>query len=397
MNRAAIHRLRLSHFRSYRTAEIDPGGESLALFGPNGAGKTNVLEAASLLVPGRGIRRAAIGEMIRAPERIGWRVEADIATGDGCDRSMSIITAAEGEGATRRSVTIDDKSAPQTALGSFVQQVWLAPAMDRLWSEGPGDRRRFLDRITLGFHPDHAEASLDYEKAMRARNRLLREGHGDDAWLGALEAQMARAGARIARARAEALARLIGAQNSRVDTAGSLFPQARLAIIGAMEARFAQAIQDDAGSAELGGAGQDEEAWFARELAEGRARDRAAGRTLEGPHRSDLEAVYAEKNMPARACSTGEQKALLISLCLANARALVEATGATPILLLDEVAAHLDADRRLALYGEIHALGAQALATGTSEQLFDGFNARRIAVCDRAGISELGTGMRDLQ
>lgn len=385
----SIHHLRLSHFRSYHLVEIEAGGKSIAFFGPNGAGKTNVLEAASLLVPGRGIRRAAIGEMIRAPERIGWRVEAEISTGDRDGRSMSIITAAEGENATRRNVTIDDKPAPQTALGSFLQQVWLAPAMDRLWSEGPGDRRRFLDRLTLGFYPDHAEAALDYEKAMRARNRLLREGHGDDAWLGALEAQMARAGARIARARAAALSRLIAAQNSRSDAAGSLFPQARLAIIGAMEARFSQAIHDNAGSAELDEAEQDEEAWFARELAGGRARDRAAGRTLDGPHRSDLDAIYAEKDMPARACSTGEQKALLISLCLANARALVEAMGATPILLLDEVAAHLDADRRRALYGEIHALGAQALATGTSEQLFEGFNARRIAVRDRAGMSEL--------
>lgn len=388
MNKAAIHRLRLSHFRSYRTAEIDPGGESLALFGPNGAGKTNVLEAASLLVPGRGIRRAAIAEMIRAPERIGWRIEAEISTGD-LDGRATVITSAEGGEATRRSVTIDDKQAPQTALGGLLRQVWLAPAMDRLFAEGPGDRRRFLDRITLGFHPDHAETTLDYEKAMRARNRLLREGHGDEAWLGALEAQMARAGASIARARAEALSRLISAQESRSEAAGSLFPQARLAIVGPMETRFAQAIHENASPAELAGAEAVEEAWLARELARGRVRDRAAGRTLEGPHRSDLDAIYAAKDMPARACSTGEQKALLISLCLANARALLDATGAAPILLLDEVAAHLDADRRHALYGEIHALGAQALVTGTAAQLFDGFNAHRIAVHDRAGASEL--------
>lgn len=370
-------------------AEIVADGESIVLFGPNGAGKTNVLEAASLLVPGRGIRRAAIGEMIRAPEQIGWRVEAEIVTGRANHGRISVVTAAEGGNATRRQVIIDDKAGPQTALGDLVQQVWLAPAMDRLWSEGPGDRRRFLDRMTLGFSPGHAEVALDYEKAMRARNRLLREGHGDGAWLAALEAQMARAGAGIARARAEALARLIAAQESRSDAAGSLFPQARLAIIGAMETRFAQAIRDHADSAEMDEAEEAEETWLAQELAAGRARDRAAGRTLEGPHRSDLDAIYAEKDMPARACSTGEQKALLISLCLANARALVKANGTAPILLLDEVAAHLDADRRRALYGEIHALGAQALVTGTAEQLFDGFDARRIAVRDRAGASEL--------
>lgn len=389
MKRTAIISLSLSHFRSYRIAELHAGGESVAFFGANGAGKTNVLEAASLLVPGRGIRRSAINDMIRAPERIGWRITAELTIGDQGDDRMAIVTAAEGADATRRYVSIDDKAVPQTALGDLVRQVWLTPAMDRLWSEGPGERRRFLDRITLGFAPLHADATLDYEKAMRARNRLLKEGHGDDAWLGALEAQMARAGARIARARAESLARLIAAQKTRSSAAGSLFPQARLAIIGAMESRFAQAIRDLADPVDLDKVEEHEEAWLAAELAEGRARDRAAGRTLEGPHRSDLEAIYAEKEMPARACSTGEQKALLISLCLANARALIDATGSAPILLLDEVAAHLDADRRHALYREIHALGAQALVTGTAEQLFDGFDARRIAVHENAGVSEL--------
>ncbi|HET7408648.1 MAG TPA: DNA replication/repair protein RecF, partial [Paracoccaceae bacterium] len=379
------------HFRSYRAAVLEAGGESVALYGPNGAGKTNVLEAASLLVPGRGLRRAATDELIRTPERLGWRIAAEVATGEG---TGEIVTAAEGAEVTRRSVTIDDKPAPQTALGGLVRQVWLTPAMDRLWSEGPGDRRRFLDRITLGFAPGHAETSVAYEKAMRERNRLLkdgRDGRESGAWLDALEARMARAGASIARARAEALGRLIAAQDVGPAAGRALFPKADLAILGAMESRFAQVIRDCTGSGaashDLDAAEGDEAAGLTRALEEGRARDAAAGRTLEGPHRSDLDAVYADKAMPARACSTGEQKALLISLCLANARALADATGAAPILLLDEVAAHLDADRRRALYAEIHALGAQALATGTSEALFDGFEARRVSVSEAGGLS----------
>lgn len=390
MTRTAILTLSLSHFRSYRSAVLDAGGGSVALYGPNGAGKTNILEAASLLVPGRGLRRAGTDELIRAPERLGWRIVAEVETGGA---TVEVVTAAEGADATRRSVAIEDKPAPQTALGSIVRQVWLTPAMDRLWSESAAERRRFLDRITLGFAPGHAETSLAYEKAMRERNRLLREGRQDPAWLDALEAQMARAGARIARARAEALDRLVAAQEQVPEPARRLFPKADLAIVGAMERRFATVIRDThesgPGAPDLDAAEGEEAAALALTLGEGRARDAAAGRTLDGPHRSDLDAVYAEKAMPARACSTGEQKALLISLCLANARALTAATGSAPILLMDEVAAHLDADRRRALYAEIASLGAQAFATGTSEALFEGFEARRVAVSETGGVSSL--------
>lgn len=387
--RSAILSLRLSHFRSYRSALLELAGQSVALYGPNGAGKTNVLEAASLLVPGRGLRRASTEELIRAPERIGWKVAADVATPAG---EVAIETSAEGPDASRRSVTIDEKAAPQTALGDRVRQVWLTPAMDRLWADGPGDRRRFLDRITLGFAPGHAETALAYEKAMRERNRLLKEGRGDEPdgpWLGALESQMARAGARMARARAVALARIAAAQEQVPHRARALFPKADLAILGGMESRFAQVIRKAAGLPDLDAAELHEAACFSRLLEQARPRDAAAGRALDGPHRSDLEAIYADKSMPARACSTGEQKALLISLCLANARALATETGTPPILLMDEVAAHLDADRRRALYAEISALGAQALATGTSDTLFDGFETRRIAVREVGGESVL--------
>lgn len=364
---------------------METGGDSVAFFGQNGAGKTNLLEAASLLVPGRGLRRAATEELIRVPERLGWKVSAEVTTPAGVSE---IVTAADGPETTRRTVMIDDKQATQTALGAVVRQIWLTPAMDRLWAEGPGDRRRFLDRVTLGFSPDHGETALAYEKAMRERNRLLKERPGHRAWLTALEGQMARAGARMARARAEALARLSAAR-APPEGAPSLFPRADLSIVGSMEARFSERIRDGADTVGLDGVESEAAAALRRALEEGRARDAAAGRTLDGPHRSDLEAVYAEKSMPARACSTGEQKALLISLCLANARALSEATGAAPILLMDEVAAHLDGRRRRALYDEIAALGAQAWLTGTSEALFEGLNARRVAVREAAGVSVL--------
>ncbi len=379
MTRLALLSLKLAQFRSYDLAEIRTGGASVALHGPNGAGKTNILEAVSLLVPGRGLRRAALDEMIRRPEGSGWRVRADVETPGGV---IEIVTGVDAADAGRRLVEIDGKAAPQTALGRHLRMVWLTPAMDRLWLEGAGDRRRFLDRIALGFEPEHGETALAYEKAMRARNRLLREPEWDDAWVSALEAQMARAGARIGRARADALVRIGEAQMG----AETLFPQADLAILGDMETRFSQVIRagDDLDSLEV-----QEAAALSRALADSRGRDSAAGRTLVGPHRSDLTAVYAAKDMPAAACSTGEQKALLISLCLANARALAAATGAAPVLLLDEVAAHLDAGRRRALFGEIEALGAQAWMTGTGPELFEGLGAGalRLAVSETGGLS----------
>ena len=389
--RTAILSLRLSHFRSYLSLELVPDGASVALHGPNGAGKTNILEAVSMLAPGRGLRRAATEELIRQPERLGWKLSAEVETAEG---TVEITTAAEGAEATRRSVVIDDKAATQTALGRLIRLVWLTPAMDRLWTDAASDRRRFLDRITLGFEPTHGETSVAYEKAMRHRNRLLKETGWDDAWLSALEGQMARSGARIARARATALDRLIAAQETVDSAPKSLFPKAELTILGNMETRFHQVIRDSSTpDADLDLVEIEEAAGLAERLAGSRARDAAAGRTLQGPHRSDLEAVYAAKAMPARACSTGEQKALLISLCLANARALTEHTGAAPILLLDEVAAHLDADRRRALYGEIEEMHCQAWMTGTGPELFEGLrDAKMFGVRDNGGASELVSG-----
>jgi DNA replication and repair protein RecF len=267
-------------------------------------------------------------------------------------------------------VEIDGKTAPQIALGRLARMVWLTPAMDRLWTEGAGERRRFLDRIAMSFEPGHADASLSYDKAMRERNRLLKDQSRDAPWFKALEAQMARAGAGIIANRAEALDRLEAAQQG-VRTA---FPQAALALRDPDEAPEAA-----------------DEGALAEALARSRPRDMAAGRTLVGPHRADLVATYTAKGVEARLCSTGEQKALLISLVLANARALAEDFGAPPILLLDEIAAHLDADRRGALYDEICALGAQAWMTGTGPDLFAalGDRALRLEVRETGGVSEI--------
>lgn len=361
---ARLRRLTLSHFRSHRALTLESCGGLLALHGPNGAGKTNALEAVSLLSPGRGLRRAAPEDLVRRPEAIGWKVSSLV---EGPDGPAEIETSA-APGA-RREVRIDGKAAPQAALGPLLPMLWLTPAMDRLWAEGPGERRRFLDRMALAFSPGHGAAALGYETAMRERTRLLVEGPRDPAWIGALEARMAEAGAALARARAETVARLAAAMAG----AETAFPRAILRIDGASEAAFAAAL---AAGADLDAAEAAEAGSLRARLAAGRRADAAAGRALEGPHRSDLLALHEAKGVEARLASTGEQKALLIALVLAHARALKAEAGAPPLLLLDEVAAHLDAGRRAALYDEIVALGAEAWMTGTGPELFDGLGGR---------------------
>lgn len=335
-----LRALSLLQFRSHRRSELALDGRPVAIFGPNGAGKTNILEAISLFSPGRGLRRAGSDELMRREEAVGWKLRASLAGGQEIETSAL-------PGAPRE-VRINDKPAPQVALGRVLRILWLVPAMDRLWIEGAEGRRRFLDRMTLSFLPGHAETVLAYEKAMRERNRLLKDMVRDASWYHALETRMAETGAQIRHNRATALARLAVAQ----DGAETAFPTADL--------RLVHDGPDD----------------LASTLAEGRGRDMQAGRTLLGPHRADLEARYVAKDQIAAQCSTGEQKALLISLILANARALREETGAAPVVLLDEVAAHLDATRRAALYDEICALGVQALMTGTGPELFTSLGAR---------------------
>jgi DNA replication and repair protein RecF len=353
--------LSLSHFRSHRRARLACDGRPVALYGPNGAGKTNLIEAVSLLSPGRGLRGVAADEMARRPEGVGWKVAANLSSGH------EVETWAEpGAG---RLVRIDGKAAPQVALARQVAVLWLIPAMDRLWIEGADGRRRFLDRATLSFVPAHAEAVLAYDRAMRERNRLLKDMVRDAHWYGALEGQMARAGAAIIANRRLAVAALMAAQ--ALDDGA--FPAAELALIH--------------GERDLP-EGEEE---LTLAFADSRPRDLAAGRTLIGPHRQDLTALWRAKGMQAADCSTGEQKALLISLILANARAVMAGQGGAPILLLDEVAAHLDAGRRAALYHAVCGLGVQAFMTGTGAELFDelGDRAQRIAVRDAGDGTEM--------
>jgi DNA replication and repair protein RecF len=361
--RLVVTSLVLSHFRSHRRTGLGFDGRPVALWGPNGAGKTNVLEAISLLSPGRGLRRAAPEDLGRRPEGLGWKLKAVV---ESLHQTHEVETFAEP--GVARSVLIDGKPAPQAALGRILKMLWLVPAMDRLWIEGADGRRRFLDRMTLSFEPGQAEAVLTYEKAMRERNRLLKDEVRDARWYDALEAQMAEAGAAIQANRAAAVARVAAASRD----ARTSFPAADLAIVGPDGAEVPLDAEE-----------------LSEALAAGRGRDMAAGRTLAGPHRADLAATYAAKAVPAAQASTGEQKALLLSLILANARALAEDFGAPPILLLDEVGAHLDAGRREALYDEICALRAQAFLTGTGAELFDtlGTRAQGFEVMEENGLS----------
>ncbi|MBS9717714.1 DNA replication/repair protein RecF [Pseudohalocynthiibacter aestuariivivens] len=365
MSGLTIAELQLSHFRSHKALRLTADERPIALYGPNGAGKTNILEAISLLSPGRGLRRASTEDMARRPETLGWKVSASL-------NSLHQLHEIEtwSESGQSRSVRIDGKAASQIALGRVARVLWLIPSMDRLWIEGAEGRRRFLDRMTLSFEPGHAEATLTYEKAMRERNRLLKDQVRDPAWYAALEAQMARAGTAVHRNRKDALAALTASQ-AKAETS---FPTAALHLTHADDVEM-----------------PDEELALIAALAESRPRDLLAGRTLVGPHRADLLATYAAKDVAARDCSTGEQKALLVSLILANARALTESFGAPPILLLDEVAAHLDADRRAALYNEICGLGAQAWMTGTGAELFAdlGERAKYLEVTETAGVSAI--------
>lgn len=358
----AITSLSLSHFRSHRAAKLSFDGRPVAIVGANGAGKTNILEAVSLLSPGRGLRRANADEIARRPEALGWKVEASLR-GLGADHQVETWA----EGGTSRQVRIDGKAATQAALARITRVLWLVPSMDRLWIEAAEGRRRFLDRMTLSFAPDHADSVLTYERAMRDRNRLLKDQVTDPHWYRALEAQMVVAGAQITANRQSTLARLMQAQ----EESESAFPKADVWLTGPYgEVDFPE---------------------LDRALSEGRRRDMAAGRTLAGPHRADMAGQFAAKGVDAGLCSTGEQKALLISLLLANARALAADLGKAPVLLLDEVAAHLDPARRAALFDELCSLGAQAIMTGTETELFDslGNRAQRLTVSDEAGVSRI--------
>jgi len=354
----AVTELRLANFRSYVSAAVAVSGRPVVLAGANGAGKTNLVEAISLLAPGRGLRGATLSEHTRkgpAPAGPLWAVSATIGRNG---QSYEIGTALESTASgTARQVRLNGAPAQNSAdLGELIQMAWLTPAMDRLFIESAIGRRRFLDRLTLGFTPGHGKASVRYEQAMRERARLLKFGPRDPAWLAGLEEQMAEYGIAICLSRAATVDRLNEALAER-RVAGA-FPAAHLTLEGDAERLWAE---DPVNAGER----------FRQALERGRIRDAESGRTGFGPHVSDLLVRHTVKRMDARDCSTGEQKALLISIVLAYARQLSHINeGFAPILLLDEIVAHLDGSRRAALFEEVVALGAQAWMTGTELSMF---------------------------
>jgi DNA replication and repair protein RecF len=360
VSRLAVTRLHLTNFRSYASGELCVSGAPVVLAGPNGAGKTNVLDAISLLSPGRGLRGAKLAEHTRkgpvASEETLWAVAATVARGE---TEYEIGTGMTG-GSASRHVRLNGVAAGSSAdLGDIVQLIWLTPAMDRLFIESAGGRRRFLDRLVLGFDASHARAATRYETAMRERARLLKLGPRDPVWLNGLENEMAEAGVLIAQARAQTVENLARALAER----GGAFPAASLNLSDDLHLATADTLR----------------AGFAAS----RIRDAVAGRTLVGPHTTDLHVRHTGKRADARDCSTGEQKALLISIILADARELARArAGLAPILLLDEIAAHLDVTRRAALFEEIHSLAAQAWMTGTDLSLFEGARCEVFEVQD---------------
>lgn len=376
MHSLHVSRLTLTDFRNHAALDLALDARPVCLFGPNGAGKTNILEALTMLAPGRGLRSASLTDVARAGESDEfraqpWAVSARI-NDDGEETIIGAGAERTPEGGVKRVTRRDGQSATASDLAEAARMTWLTPAMDRLWSGAAGDRRRFFDRLTLARASQHGAAAAAYERAMRERQRLLGDRVFDDAWLGGLEREMSAHGAAIAAARVETLARLQEAIDARPDGA---FPKAVLALEGRLETRFEQ-----------GAASADVEEEFAELLHEMRGRDAGAGRALDGPHRSDLRAVHAAKATDADQCSTGEQKALLLGVILAQARALADDPGAGPsLILIDEAAAHLDSVRRAALFDELLANPGQAWLTGTDESLFEAFG-------DRAQIFEVREG-----
>ncbi len=348
-----VRRLTLSDFRNHGDAVLAIGdgmaARAVLLTGDNGAGKTNILEAVSLLSPGRGMRRAPLVEMARDGGAGGFGVAAQLATSANGAADVTLGTGTDAGAPARRKVTINGAAAPAAALGEWLSVLWLTPAMDRLFAEGPGARRRFLDRLALALFPEHGGHAARYEAAMRARNRLLGDARAaDPAWLDALELAMAVHGAAIDVARRD----LVVALGERADAAS--------------DGPFARPIVTIAGDAADGWT-QDE---LSAALTTGRRRDARAGRTQVGPHRDDLAVVHAGTGQAAAQCSTGEQKALLLGLVLAHGDLVAARRGQRPILLLDEVAAHLDPARRAALFARLDAGGGQVWMTGTEAALF---------------------------
>jgi len=352
-----VRRLTVSNFRNYRAATLEAGSRPIVLHGPNGAGKTNLIEAISFLAPGRGLRRATLEEVACNEGDGSWAVSTEVEGALGlATLGTGIERIAEDGAPAQRKYRIDRESVgTAAAFSDHVRIIWMVPAMDSLFTGAPAERRRFLDRLATAIDSEHSSRVNAFERALRSRNRLLEEPRPDAHWLDAVEHETAELAVAVASLRAETVGRLRAALSARAQSA---FPPADIALDGWMESLLPS-----------------EPAVFVEEryrekLRENRGRDAAAGRTLDGPHLTDLAIVYAQKGIVAADASTGEQKALLIGLVLAHARLIAEMTGAAPILLLDEVVAHLDPSRRMALHGELAQLGAQVWMTGADPALF---------------------------
>jgi DNA replication and repair protein RecF len=359
-HKVSLSRLKLGDFRNYTGLSLDLDARHVVLTGENGAGKTNLMEAVSFLSPGRGLRRAAYADVARVGADTGFSVFVEL---DGMDGPVEIGTGTAGaeERQVRRLRLNGTTAKTVDELLDHVRVLWLTPAMDGLFTGGSSDRRRFLDRLVLSLDPEHGRRATDYERAMRSRNKLLSEGRPDPVWLTGLERQMAELGISMALARQEMLGLLAGLVDKNHE--GGVFPAADLALSGFLDGEWHRPAFDL-------------EEQYLEMMRVGRYRDAAAGRTLDGPHRSDLLIRHRAKNMEAARCSTGEQKALLVGLVLAHARLVGNMTGHAPILLLDEIAAHLDEGRRAALFDLVDDLGGQAFMTGTDQSMFSALGGR---------------------
>ena len=378
MTAAFIRRLTLTNFRSYHAAQVqlDRAGP-VVLTGANGIGKTNLIEAVSLLAPGRGLRRATMEELAFSEGDGAWAVSAEIEGMLGlATLGTGIDPPAREESVPTRKCRIDRESVGSaTAFADHLRVVWLTPAMDPLFNGPASERRRFLDRLVLAVDAQHSSRVAALERSLRSRNRLLEDSPGDSHWLDAVEHETAEVAVAVAAGRAETAKRLSAALEASRDTARE-FPQAQIALQGWMEQ-----LLPDHSAVEI-------EDRYRSLLKDNRARDAAAGRTLDGPHLSDLVVSHASKNIPAADASTGEQKALLIRLVLAHASLIKQMTGFTPLLLLDEVVAHLDPSRRAALYDALSLLGAQVWMTGADPAAFGDIVARAQVFLVRGGMVE---------
>lgn len=375
-----LTRLRVSEFRSIASADLTLSAGAVVLLGPNGSGKTNVLEAISFLAPGRGLHQAKLSDVTRRGSNAGtpWAVSAEIAGGDATWRvGTGLIHDALGR--DRRQFRLEGEPASGAEIGNIVRLVWLTPTLERLFEESSSVRRRFLDRLVSGLEPGHSTHLAKYERALSERLRLLKEERADPEWLASLETLAATEGVVIAAARVRAVKSIAASIETGGPWADDAFPKASLALEGMIEATLMTASEGEA------------EGVFREALAQSRPRDAAAGRSLTGPHRSDLKVGHAQKNNGAESASTGEQKALLLNILLAHVRLVAKTHGAAPLVLLDEIAAHLDAGRRTALFSALASFGAQMFLSGTDERVFAELPTPQIFELERGLVRARGS------